>query len=200
MATTFNALLSRAAASDIQSGQKGALTWFKDAATKFSNIERNKIMREEQASLVPMINTRSIGRMYMFYYDPKGKDILPYYDKFPLVFPFKIAPDGFYGLNLHYIAPMLRAKLMDAFYDIINNDKYDITTKIKLNYQILNASSKYKYYKPCVKRYLTTHVKSKFLYVDPTKWDAALFLPTEKFSGSSKKNVWLESSKMIYGR
>ncbi len=28
-----------------------------------------------------------IGRLYMFLYDPKGKKELPYYDRFPLVFP-----------------------------------------------------------------------------------------------------------------
>ena len=35
------------------------------------------------------------GRLYMFQYDPKGADTLPYYDMFPLVFPFEIQSDFF---------------------------------------------------------------------------------------------------------
>ena len=30
-----------------------------------------------------------IGRMYFYYYDPKTKDSLPYYDTFPLVIPIE---------------------------------------------------------------------------------------------------------------
>jgi hypothetical protein len=200
MARIFDTLLARASNADIKSGQAGALDWFRNEAGKFRAIDRAGLLREQQSMLVPMLNVKSIGKMYMFFYDPKHKDTLPYYDKFPLVFPFKMETDGFYGLNLHYISPILRAKLMDAFYDILNNNKYDETTRIRMSYSILEASAKYKYFKPCVKRYLSSHVMSKYLFVDPTKWNAALFLPTEQFAKSSKKNVWLDSSKAIYGR
>jgi hypothetical protein len=107
--------------------------------------------------------------------------------------------DGFYGLNMHYIHPMLRARLMDAFLQITNNTAFDDTTKIKMSYQLLNSSSRFKYFKPCVKRYLTSHVTSRFLYVDPTKWTMALFLPTEKFAKANKVDVFADSRKIIYG-
>lgn len=200
MAGVFDTLLSRASSADIKSGQDGSLNWFRNEASKFRSIDRSALMREQSSMLVPMVNMQSIGKMYMFFYDPKFKEELPYYDRFPLVFPFKMESDGFMGINLHYLSPILRARLMDAFYDILNNNKYNETTRVRMSYSILNASSRYKYFKPCVKRYLTSHVRSKFLFVDPTKWDAALFLPTEQFKKSNKKDVWLESSKMINGR
>jgi hypothetical protein len=49
-----------------------------------------------------------IGRMYFYFYDPKTKDSLPYYDRFPLVIPIERYSDGFLGLNLHYIHPKQR--------------------------------------------------------------------------------------------
>jgi hypothetical protein len=48
-----------------------------------------------------------IGRMYFYYYDPKTKDTLPYYDKFPLVIPIERYSDGFLGLNLHFYQKFL---------------------------------------------------------------------------------------------
>jgi len=196
----FKSLLDKASAADIQTTSRDSINWFRTQATNTRNVNQSRLMREESENLVSRLTNRSIGRMYMFFYDPKHKDTLPYYDRFPLIFPFKMAPDGFYGLNLHYIFPMLRARLMDAFFDITNNKAFDDTTKLKLSYELLNASSKYRYFKPCVKRYLNSHVTSQFLYVDPSKWTMALFLPTEKFAKANKLDVFAESNKIIQGR
>ena len=196
----FKSLLDKASAADIQTTSRDSINWFRTQATNTRNVNQSRLMREESENLVSRLTNRSIGRMYMFFYDPKHKDTLPYYDRFPLIFPFKMTPDGFYGLNLHYIFPMLRARLMDAFFDITNNKAFDDTTKLKLSYELLNASSKYRYFKPCVKRYLNSHVTSQFLYVDPSKWTMALFLPTEKFAKANKLDVFAESNKIIQGR
>ncbi len=53
------------------------------------------------------------GRLYMYAYDPKMKKELPYYDRFPLVFPFSKTQDGFIGLNMHYLPYPLRVGLLD---------------------------------------------------------------------------------------
>ena len=42
------------------------------------------------------------GRMYTFFYNPKTKDKLPYYDRFPLSMILGQDSDGFIGLNFHY--------------------------------------------------------------------------------------------------
>jgi hypothetical protein len=195
----FQNMLSRASSADVNLTGRDSIDWFRNEAMRMTKVDANKVMREEKAQLVPRLNVRSIGKMYMFFYDPKHKETLPYYDRFPLIFPFKMLNDGFYGLNMHYIHPMLRARLMDAFLQITNNTAFDDTTKIKMSYQLLNSSSRFKYFKPCVKRYLTSHVTSRFLYVDPTKWTMALFLPTEKFAKANKVDVFADSRKIIYG-
>jgi hypothetical protein len=80
-----------------------------------------------------------IGRMYFYYYDPKLKDELPYYDRFPLVIPIERYQDGFLGLNLHYISPRQRIELLDALSDFATNSKYDETTRLRLSWAKLKT-------------------------------------------------------------
>lgn len=121
-----------------------------------------------------------IGRMYTYQYDPKLKDVLPVWDKFPLVIPIEMYSDGFLGLNLHYLDPYSRLILLDRLGDFINNDKYDDTTKFRLSYDLLNKSKRYKLIQDCLKRYLLTHIVSSVIYIEPNNWETAIFLPTQK--------------------
>lgn len=121
-----------------------------------------------------------IGRMYFFHYEAKYKDELPVWDKFPLVLPMEMYPDGFLGLNLHYLDPYNRLYLLDLLQDFITNTKYDDSTRFKLSYQVLNASKRFKMIQPCVKRYLFSHIRSSMVYIEPDSWETAIFLPTEK--------------------
>lgn len=121
-----------------------------------------------------------IGKMYLFNYDPKYKETLPVYDKFPLVIPMDIYDDGFLGLNLHYLDPYSRLILLDRLHDFINNDKYDDTTRFRLSYDLLASSRRYRLIDQCVKRYLYSHIMSSLIYIEPDQWETAIFLPTEK--------------------
>jgi hypothetical protein len=139
------------------------------------------------------------GSMYLYNYDPKMKDELPYYDRFPLVFPFKADSDGFLGMNLHYLPPMYRARLMDALYPLVTNQKFDETTRIKASYSLLNSSSKYKYFVPCIKKYLYSQLKSRFLLIPANEWDIALFLPLQRFTKKNANYVYRDTREMING-
>ena len=138
-----------------------------------------------------------LGNMYLFVYDPKTKDSLEYYDSFPLVIPIDDYADGFLGINLHYLEPRQRALLMDGLYDTINNQNYDEKTKLKLTYEILSGASKYRYFRPCIKRYLTSHVKSRFIKIESSEWDNILFLPLERFEKANRRKVWNDSKQEV---
>mgnify|MGYP000208516384 FL=1 len=86
---------------------------------------------------------------------------------------------------------------MDSLYDLRSNDRYDEKTKLKLSYDVLNSASRFKYFKPCVKHYLTGQLKSRFLYVYPSEYDIALFLPLERFEKAGKRKVWSDSRKAV---
>ena len=176
--------------------QRDTRTWFRNAAANIKSVNRNKMMNDPE-NVVNNISMQSIGQMYTFFYDPKHKKTLPYYDTFPLIFVINAYSDGFLGINLHYLPPILRAKLMDALYSTINNTKYDKTTQLNISYQILNKASKYKYFATCVKRYLSGHVQSKYLNIEVRMWDAALMLPTENFSKASSSTVWSDSKNKV---
>jgi len=140
-------------------------------------------------------NHSMIGRMYFYFYDPKTKDTMPYYDRFPLVIPIERYPDGFLGLNLHYIHPKHRMILLDKLSDTASNDTYDDKTKLKINYRYLSAASKIFEATPCIKRYLFTQIESRFLEISADEWDIAALLPVESFVGASTSKVYADSRK-----
>ena len=136
-----------------------------------------------------------IGKMYFFFYDPKTKDSLPYYDRFPLVIPIERYSDGFLGLNLHYIHPKQRIILLDKLSDTATNKRFDEKTKLRLSYQYLATASTAFQVMPCIKRYLFNHLTSRFLEIPADEWDIAALLPVEQFEKASKSKVYAESRK-----
>lgn len=136
-----------------------------------------------------------IGRMYFYYYDPKTKDRMPYYDIFPLVIPIKRYFDGFLGLNLHYIHIKNRLSLLDKLSDILTNDNFDEKTRLRISYPHLQASSRIFEATPCIKRYLFNHIESRFLEIAADEWDIAVMLPVQQFVGASTSKVFYDSRK-----
>ena len=106
------------------------------------------------------------------------------------------AKGGFVGLNLHYLPPILRAKMLDGLMDIAGS-KIDDNSKFKLSYSLLQKSSKLKYFRPCYKHYLNSHVKSKFSEVKAPEWEIATFLPTAQFRKANNYKVYYDSREMI---
>jgi hypothetical protein len=195
MAIVFDTIITQGVrAGQIPARTDAARDWFRETAGKINRINERDLMRGDTSRLTTQ---PLLGSMYMFYYDPKHKEELPYYDRFPLVFPYKKVKGGFMGLNLHYLPLQLRARLMDGLYDYANNTRYDETTRLKLNYELLTQASKLKFFAPCIKHYLNAHVQTKFMYVYPSEWDIALFLPTERFVKSKKNQVWMDTKRML---
>ena len=180
----------------LRPGSTDARDWFREKAREVRSVQVDSIIRKNQA-----YNRSNIrpGFLYLFNYDPKMKEELPYYDRYPLVFPFEATTDGFLGMNMHYIPHLFRARLMDQLYDLTNNSRFDETTKLKATYAMLNSAARYKYFKPCIKRYLYSHVRSKFLLIPANEWDLALFLPLERFTKATKTSVFKDSRAIING-
>lgn len=173
---------------------KKAQSWFSKQAVELNRarIQPQKLMRGGGAD-AKLTNRIVPGKLYMFYYDAKHKEELPYFDRFPLVFPFDRTADSFIGLNMHYLPYILRVRLLDRLLAYSTNTKMDQTTRLKYQWATITASSKLSLAKPCVHRYLTSHVESQFLEVDPSQWFTAMMLPVERFEGSSKQAVWADS-------
>ena len=202
VAYVFDTILQRGMQAGVApSVKRESREWFRNQA-KTITASPSRVMRSNAAR---MTDKPLLGRMYLFQYDPKHKKTLPYYDRFPLIFPiassktsgFAASGGSFLGINLHYLPLPLRARLMDALYKTMTTKEIDETTKLKISYQILQQASRYRFFKPCIKRYLISHVKSRFFYIEPTEWEMALFLPLDRFVGANKSRIYADSRNRI---
>jgi hypothetical protein len=202
--TVFSKILEQGRVRNMMpSLQQASMNWYQTAA-KGMVVDPNQVLRADKSRLVTSRELR-IGNMYLFSYDPKTKKDLPYYDIFPLVIPFDSktvqnivarTPNGigFMGLNFHYLQPQLRAVLLGQLAQISRVTQLDETARIRASYSMMKNASRMKYFKPCVKQYLLSHVNSgRFYYITPEEWLPALFLNLAKFQGASQSAVWKES-------
>ena len=117
MSNIFNRLELQAFRAGVTPRTKESREWFMNKAKNMRSINRQALIKEDplvqRNALKNLSRTGLVGTMQMFFYDPKHKDKLPYYDLFPLIVVVGPAEGGFYGLNLHYLPPILRAKMLD---------------------------------------------------------------------------------------
>lgn len=140
-----------------------------------------------------------IGRMVYYKYQAKGDGKLPYWDKFPLVIMIDETAQHYLGLNLHYLPPKVRETFLTKLMDVINNSKFDKTTKLKVTYGILKGATKYRYFQPCIKKYIKKNIRSNIMIIRASQWHTAIHLPVARFKGTTEQNVWSDSRK-LYGR
>lgn len=160
--------------STVQRNSRRAASWMK-----------NKIKSADKESLKTIPR---IGMMYFMIYDAKYKNELPYWDAVPLIIPISYTENGMIGLNLHYLAPRERLILLNKLMKLTvgKGEK----ARMKLSYELLTSAAKYKAFKPTIKRYLKSHVKSKFALVSEDEWEMAAALPVARFRGATKSQVY----------
>ena len=188
----FDRLEQEAFRAGIQARTKESMAWFRRRVQNLRVSRRGLIAQGPQRKRV-----LPYGRMFNFQYDPKLKTVLPYYDRFPLCIPIQKAKGGFHGMNLHYLHPVVRAQFLDALMDFTTDQNFTIGTRMRLTYKMLKGSTKLKWFKPCFKHYLTNHIQSPLLLIEPADWEIAIFLPTDSFRKVDKSSVWGNSRKIV---
>lgn len=200
MSNLFDKVELEAFRAGITPRTKESREWFRKKLFNMKAINRQALLKEkplERRNADRLRKRQGIGDMYMFFYDAKGKDTLPYWDAFPLIINMGPAKGGFYGLNVHYLPIRLRARFLDGLMARTTNKKFDETTRFRLTYNYLQSSSKLRYFKPCFKHYLTSQVKGRLSYVPPAEWEIAVFLPTAQWKGGNRSQVYKDSRSMI---
>lgn len=169
---------------------KKSVQWYQTQVKKLTGMSPERLITGSK------LTTQVLpGYMYMFFYDAKLKNKLPYWDAFPLVLPFRKAPDGFYGINLHYLPYLMRFKLLGALQELATDEKVSEKTRLHINWVILEKMSRIAPVNHCVKHYLNNQIQSRFLMINYPDWVAASMLPVERFEGASKQDVWKDSRK-----
>jgi hypothetical protein len=170
-------------------GRPRSTEWYKDKIREFGKPGAMDLIRDGKRASRPFF-----GRLNMFFYDPKHKKKLPYYDTFPLVLPIERYPDGFLGINFHYLPIPLRVRLLDRLVDFSNNEEFDETTTIDADYARLKNIN---LIKPTIHRYLAGQTKSDFRRIDADEFTVAVLLPVQRFKKASVREVWKDSRGMI---
>ena len=195
MASKLSQLAKQKTAAQLQTASRDSYRWLSKKIGELNNPTgiASIINREDSRKT----ETFSRGKLYFFYYDPKTKSDLPYYDRFPLVLVLNIEADGFTGLNLHYLPIAYRVAFLDKLMDFAVVDKNKDIQRMSVTYDILNTSRRFKEFKPCFKKYLMSNVQSRILAVQPNEWDIAAFLPIQQFRKAPANKVWQESLQEI---
>ena len=198
--------------------ERRAMFWFSQysaALTSWQGSNRDikfRTVENELPSQMMVGPQRAFpGYMYFFQYEPVGIHTLPAYDAFPLTLFIKRETTGFLGLNFHYLSYRSRAMLFDVLYKSLIALGPDpdgsgpkgpdpLKTRMRATYKLLDGMSKYKAFRPCLKRYRFSQCRTPLLQVGSSEWDLALFLPVEQFRKSTKADVWQESLESIQER
>ncbi len=156
---------------------KELFDWLLGKARSAASIRKNLINATQQQS-----GSTVIGKMYFFSYDAKTKDKLPRWDKYPLVFPIERYSDGFLGLNVHYLTPGERSAFLNQLMNYATAKNLTEKSRLRLTYDLISSTKKLNSMaRPCIKRYLYSHVRSKFVEIPATEWDRVVQLPLEVF-------------------
>lgn len=170
----FNDLASKA---EVNRGTRESLDWFRKVIRK-DNVSFDKVVKGLKSQRI------TPGQMFAYTYDPKTKDTLPFYDSYPLIIVMELTQDGWYGANLHYLPPKVRASVL---FDLIQNKKPPR--------QIVKMLESNPLTKSCLKRYLASQLVTKPKFIPVEDWEIAIQLPFEGFMKASNKTVWQNSLK-----
>ena len=174
---------------DRQGGIKKSADWYrKNVQSIADTVTARKLMNSGK-----LIGRPSTGRLNMFFYDPKTKAKLPYYDRFPLVLPLEPIKGGFLGMNFHYLPYLLRFRLLERLQKF-SDGGFKSTTKMNVSYDIVKGIN---LVKPTLKKYLYGYVRSNFLRIDFDESALAAYLPVQRFVKAGTSKVWADSRGMI---
>lgn len=195
----FEKIWREASATNVNLAEKNkqAIQWLADTVSNRPGRISDQQLHGNYKNYAQSIGQNDAGRMYLFHYYPKYHQTLPYYDTFPLIIPIEFytgASAGFLGLNLHYLEPMKRLKLLDG---LLDNFQTTNGNRMFLTYKLLKGVSQTALYKPCVKRYLTKQLRSNFIPIERKNWEIALFLPVARFKKQSQQYVWSQSNQVV---
>ena len=97
-------------------------------------------------------------------------------------------------------SPRYRAAFMDKLMNFAVLDVNDDPKRLRVTYDILNATRSYREFRACIKHYLNSQIKSRIVPIKPNEWETALFLPTAIFKGATPQKIYKESINKIKSR
>ena len=168
--------------------------WFQDKIkglkgglrNQFSSTNAAKFYREAETKVQPAVLKKRVeyGDLFCYYYNPKYRATLPYYDMFPMIMLIGAEKDTFLGINFHYLRPKWRAVLLDR-----------VSAKLGSGLPRWSKLRQIRQIAPTIKRYRFDHIMRRVVPIEENEQEIPIFLPTERFKKSAKARVWAESER-----
>ena len=168
--------------------------WFQDkikglkggVKNRFSSTNAAKFYREAETKVNPNLLKRraELGDLFCYYYNPKYRATLPYYDMFPMIMLIGAEKETFLGINFHYLRPKWRAVLLDR-----------VSAKLGSGLPRWSKLRQIRQIAPTIKRYRFDHIMRRVIPIEENEQEIAIFLPTERFKKSAKAKVWADSER-----
>lgn len=191
--STYQSILHNSTPYELKTLSKQGQGWFRQQIREIKKNRFNKyqfIINGRQDT----VRRLEVGKLYFFEYVAKyggmGNDVpisqqLPVWDRYPLVLPFTTAPNGFVGINLHYLPIRVRAWLLDRLLGTANVP----ANKLRINWQILSGLSRIDVGQYATHRYLLNHITSPFRLVRIDDYANAIMLPFAGWYGKDRHLV-----------
>jgi hypothetical protein len=128
------------------------------------------------------------GFPMLFKYSPKWASTLPYYDVHPMPILLAKYPDGFLGLNIHYLPWAKRLQLADRLVRSAKNKNRISYGQIKRAWQSLKLPVGYSYL--IIRRYLVSHIQTNIAVFTWDTYRAAAVNIPGKWRKKSEKAVF----------
>ena len=197
----------------LSTNSTAALNWMKSAINSLYDLTdisvEESFLAKEGGELINPRAYKRVGEMYFYNYSPsvQSRRDLGFWDTFPLVYIVKFRRDGFEGINLHYLPTNLREVLFLNLLRLTTSNSEEAqeprdfysaqSARLKLSYDLLAKSERFRYFRPCYRRYKYNRIESRMLRVAPKYWGMAMYLPFYRFRKRTKIQVWDQTRKDI---
>jgi len=158
-----------------------AMKFIKTPAKKGTDKEYLDILRDRSKNA----KRKLIGQVLLFRYRPENK--VKFYDKYPLVLITSFTKSGFVGVNLHYIPPKDRLRLILLMNSLVLNVSEKDRQKIRIRiFSLINKKIFTKYKSTVMNAYIGKNIVGKPKITTPEEWTMFAFLPVFKGINPSK--------------
>jgi len=177
--------------------QTNAVQWFRES---LNEIRKNKVGKPTDYESLSKDKSRNAvrklrGQVLLFRYKPSNSKI-KFYDRYPVVIVLEITGNHIIGLNLHYVPPLDRIKLILMMNALLFDQKEQNLQKTRLKiFSLLNKKIFAKYMGTAVNKYTVKNIVGKPKLTNPKEWSYLAFLPV--FKGISPSKLYSEITKEV---
>jgi hypothetical protein len=160
--------------------------------TNQSYIQLLKYLSQQNSLKVPGVFLP--GQMVFFKYKPQTDRFIASdkpYDIFPLVIITDVHRDGFEGINIHFLSSKWRKELFQAVERFlpkrISGDPS--LTRLGTTYARLGGSRKFKFFRPCYRRYVRSGFRKRPILIPAEFWEVMVDVDLALFAKGPKQTI-----------